>query len=191
MPRIRSRSNQYFEVLGSVRVEQYKFKQNAPLAAAAVQNLERNDNLVELAGRRRLPSDAQQQRLRDARHVVQSVRRQPLDQSGHQPPATALSLIQLAPEKNETTEVGVKADVLGGKLSLASAMFHTEKTNLRVPDPANIAVTILAGEVERQRLRSERGRQADGAVADHRQLHLRPRADHEDDRGRSSSTPSR
>jgi catecholate siderophore receptor len=60
---------------------------------------------------------------------------------------TAQSLVNLPPEKNETTEFGAKADVLGGKLSLASAIFHTVKTNLRVPDPSNSGVTILAGEV--------------------------------------------
>jgi catecholate siderophore receptor len=52
----------------------------------------------------------------------------------------------LAPEENETTEVGFKADVIGGRLSLATAVFRTEKTNMRVPDPTNpTAVNILAG----------------------------------------------
>jgi catecholate siderophore receptor len=52
----------------------------------------------------------------------------------------------LAPESNETTEIGAKADVLGGRLSLAAAVFSTEKTNMRVPDPNNpTTVNILAG----------------------------------------------
>jgi catecholate siderophore receptor len=51
----------------------------------------------------------------------------------------------LAPEKNETTEVGFKTDVLNRRLSLTAAVFRTDKTNARVPDPANVSVMILAG----------------------------------------------
>ena len=37
--------------------------------------------------------------------------------------------------------------MLGGKLSLASAVFHTVKTNMRVTDPVNASSRMLAGEV--------------------------------------------
>jgi catecholate siderophore receptor len=60
-------------------------------------------------------------------------------------PATAISQFNLGPEKNETTELGAKADVLGGKLNVAAAIFQTEKTNARVPDPTNATVTVLDG----------------------------------------------
>ena len=39
--------------------------------------------------------------------------------------------------------------LLNGKLSLATAVFHTVKTNMRVPDPVDVAVTVLDGEVKR------------------------------------------
>lgn len=39
----------------------------------------------------------------------------------------------LAPEKNNTIEVGAKADFLNNKLSVTGAIFRIEKTNLRIP----------------------------------------------------------
>jgi catecholate siderophore receptor len=51
----------------------------------------------------------------------------------------------LDPEKNETTEVGVKVDVLNKRLSLTGAVFRTDKTNARIPNPDNTAVNILDG----------------------------------------------
>ena len=142
--------NQFFEVLGSVRLENYKFDQNAPLAAPIVQNLSRNDDIVSWrVGAVVHPTP------NSSVYVMHGTSFNPSADNLTINPGTnaagnanALSLAKLPPEKNETTEVGVKADVLGGKLSLASAIFHTIKTNLRVPDPANTTVTILAGEVE-------------------------------------------
>lgn len=50
------------------------------------------------------------------------------------PGATAL----MAPEKNNTIEVGAKADILDNRLSVTGAVFRIEKTNLRIPiDPLN------------------------------------------------------
>jgi len=51
----------------------------------------------------------------------------------------------LGPESNETLEFGAKADVLNKRLSLAAAVFRTDKTNMRVPNPDNTAVNILDG----------------------------------------------
>lgn len=137
--------NQYFEVLGGVRLENYNFKQAAPLASASVAQLERNDNLFSWrVGGIFHPT------LNSSIYVMHGTSFNPSADNlsiSVTTPATAISLTKLAPEKNETTEVGVKADVLGGKLSLASAVFHTVKTNLRVPDPINAGVTILDGEV--------------------------------------------
>ncbi len=39
-------------------------------------------------------------------------------------PVAALSQIELGPEKNVTTEAGVKADVLNGQLALASRLLQ-------------------------------------------------------------------
>jgi catecholate siderophore receptor len=66
------------------------------------------------------------------------------------PSAESLSLAQstvdLAPEKNETYEVGTKWDVLSGRLSLNGALFQIEKTNARVPDPNNSLFNVLGGD---------------------------------------------
>ena len=67
------------------------------------------------------------------------------------PSAEGLSLsaatVLLEPEKTRSLEVGTKWDILGGRLSLSTAGFRTEKTNSRTPgvnpgDPP----TVLAGE---------------------------------------------
>ena len=67
------------------------------------------------------------------------------------PSAEFLTINALAanvdPEKNETTEVGVKVDVLNNRLSLTGAVFRTDKTNARVPDPIDPTnrVNVLDG----------------------------------------------
>ncbi|MBN8905771.1 MAG: TonB-dependent siderophore receptor [Rhodospirillales bacterium] len=65
------------------------------------------------------------------------------------PSAESLSLASstadLAPEQNETYEVGTKWDVLDRKLSLTGALFQITKNNARVPDPNNPLFNILGG----------------------------------------------
>jgi catecholate siderophore receptor len=61
----------------------------------------------------------------------------------------AAAAANLDPEKNETTEVGVKVDVLNKRLSLTGAVFRTDKTNARVTDPA-LNVMVLEGLVRVQ-----------------------------------------
>ena len=52
----------------------------------------------------------------------------------------------LAPEKDETVEAGVKAQVLNKRLSLEAAVFQTTMNNARVGDPTNpTAPQLLAG----------------------------------------------
>jgi catecholate siderophore receptor len=53
----------------------------------------------------------------------------------------------IGPEENETTEFGVKADVLDRRLSLTGAVFRTDKTNARIPDPAGGPSQVLGGVV--------------------------------------------
>jgi catecholate siderophore receptor len=48
---------------------------------------------------------------------------------------TSPSLAALEPEQTKTLEVGAKIDVLNNQLSLSSAIFRIEKTNLRIADP--------------------------------------------------------
>jgi catecholate siderophore receptor len=65
------------------------------------------------------------------------------------PSAETLSLsasnANLAPEKNINYEAGTKWDLLSSKLSLRSALFRTDKTNAREPDPNNPTLNVLAG----------------------------------------------
>jgi catecholate siderophore receptor len=66
------------------------------------------------------------------------------------PSAEGLSLAantsDLAPEKNETYELGTKWDILNEKLSVTSSIFQIEKMNARVPDPNNSAFNVLGGD---------------------------------------------
>ncbi|MEO8430821.1 MAG: TonB-dependent siderophore receptor [Acidobacteriota bacterium] len=50
-----------------------------------------------------------------------------------------------APEKNRTFEVGTKWELSRGRLSFRAAIFRTEKTGAREPDPNNPLLNILAG----------------------------------------------
>ena len=65
------------------------------------------------------------------------------------PSAESLSLSAstsvLPPEGNETFEVGSKWEFLHEHLSLAGAIFRTEKSNARESSPANALITVLAG----------------------------------------------
>lgn len=65
------------------------------------------------------------------------------------PSAESLSLSVttsvLPPEENETYEIGTKWDLLRERLTLAGAIFRTEKDNARETSPANSLVTVLAG----------------------------------------------
>jgi catecholate siderophore receptor len=53
--------------------------------------------------------------------------------------------IGLAPEENQTFELGTKWNLLASRLQLQTAIFREEKTNARVPDPTNSQFNILAG----------------------------------------------
>jgi len=65
------------------------------------------------------------------------------------PSAESLSLsasnANLPPEKNKTYEFGTKWDVPGTRLSFTAAVFRTDKTNAREPDPTNSLLNVLAG----------------------------------------------
>jgi catecholate siderophore receptor len=65
------------------------------------------------------------------------------------PSAESLSLssstASLPPEKNRNLELGSKWDLNRGRLSLAGALFRTEKLNAREPDPNNTLLNVLAG----------------------------------------------
>ena len=57
------------------------------------------------------------------------------------------ALAEVEPEKSRTLEFGTKWSLLGDRLLLASALFRTEKTNMRIDDPATPGTTYaLEGE---------------------------------------------
>ncbi len=52
----------------------------------------------------------------------------------------------LAPEENDSIEIGTKWDLLDNALSLNAAVFSITKDNARIPDPNNVGFNMLAGE---------------------------------------------
>lgn len=69
--------------------------------------------------------------------------------------ALSTATANVAPEKNETYEVGTKWDVLNERLSLRSAVYDLLKTNARVVDPNNSALNTLDGAQEVQGIELE------------------------------------
>ncbi len=65
------------------------------------------------------------------------------------PSAESLSLsannANLSPENNRTFEAGTKWDLPSKRISLAAALFQTEKMNAREPDPNNPLLNVLEG----------------------------------------------
>lgn len=55
------------------------------------------------------------------------------------------ALVDLEPEKSRTLELGTKWNLFDNHLTLTSAVFRTEKTNARTPDPDNPDVMTLTG----------------------------------------------
>jgi catecholate siderophore receptor len=51
----------------------------------------------------------------------------------------------LKPEKNNNYEAGVKWGLMNDRLFLSGAVFRSEKTNARIPDPANPGFNMLGG----------------------------------------------
>lgn len=51
----------------------------------------------------------------------------------------------LDPERNQTFEVGGKADLLDARLSVTAAVFRVDKLNARVPDPSAVSLQVLEG----------------------------------------------
>jgi catecholate siderophore receptor len=68
--------------------------------------------------------------------------------NSYNPSAEALQLaantVDTPPEENQTYEIGGKVDLLGGGLSLQGALFWTEKSNGRTPDPLT-GLQVLEG----------------------------------------------
>ena len=122
---------EYFELLGGLRHDTYEAN-----ATTATTNLSRTDDMLSW-------------RVGLVFHPVPNTSIYVMHGTAFNPSAEFLTLAaanaNLGPEQNQTTEVGAKADVLNGRLSLSAAVFRTVKTNARIPDPTNTAVNILDG----------------------------------------------
>jgi len=131
--------NEYFELLGSIRYDSFRSKY---LATPTSAELSRTDNMVNW-------------RVGGVFHPTPNSSIYAAYGVSHNPAAEFQTLsdatnnaanVLLDPERNTTLEVGAKADVLGGKLTLSGAVFRIEKTNLRIPvDPVLNTALVLDG----------------------------------------------
>lgn len=131
--------NEYFELLGSIRYDSFRSKY-LPTPNAA--ELSRTDNMVNW-------------RVGGVFHPTANSSIYAAYGVSHNPAAEFQTLsdatnnaanVLLAPERNTTLEVGAKADVLNGKLTLSGAVFRIEKSNLRIPvDPVLNTALVLDG----------------------------------------------
>lgn len=128
----------YFEWLTSLRFDRFSTNYADPnQAVVANQYLARTDNLFSY-------------RFGAVFHPTQNSSIYAAYGNSYNPSAeqgtiTNASVASLAPEKTRTIEVGAKVDLNNGRLSLTSAVFRIEKTNLRITDPTNSTVSILDG----------------------------------------------
>src|SRR6185369_8324871 len=101
-------------LLGSIRYDQYRFAQDAPLALAGIRRLQRADEMTSWRyGAVFHPTE------KSSIYVMRGTSFNPsadnLTLSVASIPA-ALSLLATPPEQTTTNEVGAKAEVLDGKL---------------------------------------------------------------------------
>ena len=130
--------NRWFEVMGGVRFENYGATSLAQPSSSVPNPLKysETDNMWSY-------------RVGGIFHPTENSSLYVMHGTSFNPSAEFLTITaanaNLAPERNETVEVGAKADVLNKRLSLAAAVFRTDKTNMRVQDPVTSTVNILGG----------------------------------------------
>ena len=136
--------NKYFEILAGGRFEQFNFRQIAPGAMGGnnpVRDLATNDNLFSWrVGAVFHPTENSSIYIMRGTSFNPSAENLTISINNS---VTALSTANIAPEKNETTEIGAKTDLMNGRLSLAAAVFNTEKTNFRVTDPVTLVSNLI------------------------------------------------
>jgi catecholate siderophore receptor len=133
--------NEFFELLGSIRFDRFS-SDFTDYGVSPLNTLSRTDNMVSW-------------RVGGVFHPTTNTSIYAAHGVSFNPAAEFQTLssadsnaasVNLAPEKNTTTEVGAKADVLGGRLSLTGAVFRIEKTNMRIPiDNTTGAAIVLDG----------------------------------------------
>ena len=142
----------YFELLASLRYDYFSTSYSDPNQALVInRNLERTDNLFSY-------------RFGAVVHPTEKSTIYAAYGNSYNPSAELGTLVSasnaaLAPEQTRTIEIGAKADVRNGLISLAGAVFRIEKTNLRINDPFNNTVHGARRRRARRRRRGRRHRQ--------------------------------
>ncbi len=138
--------NQYFELLGAIRYDNFHTDWSDPgNATPSARQLQRTDNLFSWrVGGVVHPTP------NSSVYVAYGTSINPAAELGVLSSATNnAASFSLDPEKNTTLEGGVKVDLLQNRLTVTAAVFHTEKTNLRIPNdpslPAANQVLVLDG----------------------------------------------
>jgi catecholate siderophore receptor len=128
----------YFELLASLRYDLFGTDYSDPNQALVVnRNLSRTDNLFSYRfGAVIHPTE---------KSTIYAAYGNSYNPSAELGTLTNASVAALAPEQTRTIEAGAKADVLGGQLSLAGAVFRIEKINLRIVNPFDQNVSVLDG----------------------------------------------
>ncbi len=132
--------NDYFEIMGSVRHDYFKTEfDDIGNATPSARHLERVDNMTSYrVGGIFHPTK------NSSIYVVHGVSYNPSAELGTLSSATNnAASATLAPEKNNTIEVGAKVDVLNQRLSLTAAAFRIEKENLRIPNDPTLTTPVL------------------------------------------------
>ncbi|WP_223631628.1 TonB-dependent siderophore receptor [Corallococcus sp. EGB] len=129
--------SRYFEVLGSLRYDIFRTDYTTVNTQLVSTRLENKDHLFNW-------------RVGAVAHPAQKASIYAMYGTSSNPSAEVGTITsgqeRLDPEKNETFELGAKADLVADRLSVSGAVFRTDKKNARVanPDPTGPA-TILEG----------------------------------------------
>jgi catecholate siderophore receptor len=128
----------YFELLASLRYDLFGTDYTDPNQVLVVnRNLSRTDNLFSYRfGAVVHPTE---------KSTIYAAYGNSYNPSAELGTLTNASVAALAPEQTRTIEVGAKADVRDGLISLAGAVFRIEKFNLRVTNPFDQTVSTLDG----------------------------------------------
>jgi catecholate siderophore receptor len=121
--------NRYFELLAALRYDRFSTVFEDPgNATPANRHLERTDNLFSWRfGAVFHPTP------NSSLYAAYGISYNPSAEFGTlSGSATSTANVALDPEKNRSIEIGAKADLLDGRLSLTGAIFRIEKTNLRI-----------------------------------------------------------
>ncbi len=134
--------NRQWKLVGGVRWERFAMDYDTinNASGATTTGLSRTDNMTSVrTGALYQPSDAESYYLSYGTSFNPSGEILTLSAGSN---SSINGTAGLDPEKNRSLEVGAKWDLLGGGLSLTTALFRVEKTNARTTDPITRITTI-------------------------------------------------